>query len=68
MGACYVVIPGIYHEDLTFSLDPGTYKAEWTDPATGKIIRTDSFSHEGGQRNLQLPEYNIDIALKIVRI
>lgn len=65
MGACYNVVPGDYKENLVFNMVPGTYRAEWIDPATGNLILTGDFTHEGGNRIFNLPPYKIDIALKI---
>jgi len=65
MGACYTVIPGNYQEDLVLNLAAGSYKAEWIDPATGNLIKTDNFKHEGGNRTFYLPPYTVDLALRI---
>jgi hypothetical protein len=65
MGACYVVVPGDYRESMVFNIAAGTYNAEWIDPATGTLIRTDTITHDGGNRILNTPGYRIDIALKI---
>ena len=40
--------------------------AEWINPATGSVIRRDSFLHAGGDRTVTAPEYSIDIALRTV--
>ena len=68
MGSCYVVIPGNYHEKFVFDLAPGNYKEDWIDPATGKVIRSETFIHNGGNRDFQSPDYIIDLALKIIAI
>jgi hypothetical protein len=65
IGACYTVVPGNYQEKLVMNIAAGTYNADWIDPATGTVIRTDHFTHDGGNRNFDTPEYKIDIALKI---
>jgi hypothetical protein len=65
MGSCYNVVPGNYQENMVFNMSPGTYIAEWIDPETGTIIRTDNFTHDGGNRIFDAPAYMIDIALKI---
>ena len=61
----YVVAPGNYHEDLVFRLPRGNYQADWVDPATGSVIRSESFAHEGGNRKMPPPAYTVDIALRI---
>jgi hypothetical protein len=64
----YTVTPGEYNETLEFSLPPGAYQADWVEPASGSVLRTDKFSHEGGNKKLTTPEYMIDIALRIKRM
>ena len=64
----YVVKPGHYHEILVLDLPPGTYKADWVDPAAGSVVNTATFTHQGGNQNLTSPEYSVDIALRIKRI
>ncbi len=66
-GADYTVTPGNYEETLVVNLPPGNYKAEWIDPASGRIVGGESFSHEGETRNLKTPAYSVDIALRIMR-
>ena len=67
MGACYVTEPGSYREKLRLKISPGNYHAEWVDPATSLVIRTDDFTQESELHELETPEYNIDIALRILR-
>jgi hypothetical protein len=64
-GQCYEVIPGNYKEEFVLDFPAGTYMAEWLEPATGKILRTDKFTHNGGKYTLTTPPYPIDIALRI---
>ena len=47
------------------SLPAGTYRADWIDPATGSVLRTDNFEHGGGDHMLTTPEHAVDIALQI---
>lgn len=65
MGACYCVVPGNYQEKIVFNIVSGTYNAAWIDPATGNVLHTISFTHDGGNIILNTPIYKIDIALKI---
>jgi hypothetical protein len=65
MGSCYNVIPGEYRENLTFNFEPGTYTAEWINPATGTVISSENFTHDGGTRIIATPLYRIDIALRL---
>ena len=50
-----MVTPGEYQEDLILVIPEGNYRAEWVDPATGHILRTDDFSHGGGNCTLETP-------------
>jgi hypothetical protein len=65
MGSCYNVIPGDYQENFVFNFDPGTYSAEWIDPATGVVIGSENFIHPGGTRIIKTPRYMVDIALRM---
>ncbi len=62
----YEPTPGSYHETFTFRFPEGHYEPEWINPATGSVIRRDSFLHAGGDRTVTAPEYSIDIALRTV--
>lgn len=65
MGSCYTVIPGEYQEKLVFNFEPGTYSAEWINPATGAVIGNEKFTHNGGNRIISTPIYEVDIALSV---
>ncbi len=67
MGSCYKVNQGNYEETLVLNIGPGKYLAEWIDPATGKVIRADHFTHDGGNRIFDTPRYIVDIALRILK-
>ncbi len=45
IGGSYMVVPGDYREDLVLKLPPGHYHAEWVEPETGSILKTEDFSH-----------------------
>ena len=64
-GGAYTVTPGKYTERLVLSLPTGSYRADWVDPATGSVLRTETFEHGGGERTLTTPEHAVDIALRI---
>jgi hypothetical protein len=66
-GGSYSVCPGNYEETLVLDLPPGTYKAEWIDPASGSVIGTETFTQGRGTHNINTPHYSIDIALRIKR-
>jgi hypothetical protein len=61
----YRVQPGNYRATLSLKLAPGSYKADWVDPATGKILNSETFQHDGKTKTLTTPDYSIDIALRI---
>ncbi len=63
----YVVTPGKYAETLVLDLPGGTYKADWVDPASGSVLSSLAFTHQGGDKAFITPEHAIDIALRIKR-
>lgn len=46
---------------------PGNYRAAWTDPASGRTLKQETFHHSGGIRQFQLPPFNNEIAIAILR-
>lgn len=64
-SSAYHVQPGKYHANLAFKLPAGSYKADWVEPATGNVLKSEAFRHEGGVKALATPDYTIDIALRI---
>jgi hypothetical protein len=64
----YLVQPGKYQENLILVIPEGKYRAEWIDPAGGQILRSDVFSHGGGNCTLKTPEYSVDMALRIKNV
>jgi hypothetical protein len=63
----YVVESGRYEETVVLPLPVGTYAAEWVDPESGTIMRTDLFRHGGGTRVMVTPIHAVDVALAIRR-
>ena len=63
----YIATPGSYSENLVLNLPAGTYKEDWVDPASGSVVRTNTFTHPGGNRTCTTPTYSVDIALRIKR-
>jgi hypothetical protein len=49
-----------------FNLPTGNYKLEWLNPLTGKLEKKEKVSHSGGSLKLNSPEYEEDIALRIL--
>jgi hypothetical protein len=50
------------------ALPSGNYTEQWIDTVTGKITKTETFTHKGAIHGCDPPEYDIDIALKIKRV
>jgi hypothetical protein len=66
-GLAYAIyINGGSQVDLTIKLPRGAYIAQWVDTKTGNVNRENRFRHRGGNRVLRSPEYDRDIALRIV--
>lgn len=63
----YIAMPGHYSETLVLDIPGGTYQADWVDPASGSVVSTVTFTHQGGNQNLTTPEHTVDIALRIKR-
>jgi hypothetical protein len=63
----YVATPGKYAETLVLDLRGGTYQADWVDPASGSVLNSLAFTHQGGSKMLVTPEHAVDIALRIKR-
>jgi hypothetical protein len=45
----------------------GSYTADWLNPRTGAIDKSQNFSHSGGSRSLNSPLFSEDVALRITR-
>ena len=43
----YIVTPGSYVENLGLDLPGGTYKADWVEPASGSVLGSETFTHQG---------------------
>jgi hypothetical protein len=65
----YIATPGHYSgEALVLDIPGGTYKAEWVAPASGSVLSSATFVHQGGNHELSTPEYELDIALRVKRV
>ena len=68
-GCAYAVyINGGNKADLVLDLPKGKYKAEWLNTKTGKIDKRRTFEHAVGNRTFKSPNYQDDIALRILRL
>ena len=54
--------------ELGVNLPSGNYKAVWVNPVTGKVEMVITFAHTGGEKTLNSPLFDLDIALDIRRI
>jgi hypothetical protein len=52
---------------LTLELPQGAYRAEWLNPRSGRVERSEDFRHGGGERTLTAPDHTEDIALRVRR-
>jgi len=67
-GRAYAIyINGGSKAQLQVGLPKGKYRVEWLDTKTGKTGKNETFEHAGGDRILNSPEYQDDIALRILR-
>jgi Putative collagen-binding domain of a collagenase len=53
--------------NLSLDVGAGRYRAEWLNPRTGAIDKTQELQHTGGKLNLNSPSYVEDIALKLIK-
>ncbi len=61
----YEVLPGEYCDTLSLDLPAGVYVADWVDPATATVVRSERIEHKGGASKLVTPVHRIDIALRL---
>jgi len=52
--------------ELLLDIPAGAYKAEWVNTKTGRVDKAEQFDHGGGQKKLDSPKYEEDIALRLV--
>jgi hypothetical protein len=67
-GKAYAIyIHGGTRTELTLDLPDGRYTAEWLNPSTGKVERSQEIQARGGRTVVESPRYEEDIALRIRR-
>jgi len=49
-------------------LPGGAYKADWINPASGEVLSTETFTHQGGDRMFHTPQHAVDVALRGKRV
>jgi hypothetical protein len=50
---------------LRLDLPKGNYRAEWVDPVTGRVVAGEDVAHNGGDRELAVPAFAEDLALRV---
>jgi hypothetical protein len=66
LGKAYAIyIHGGSQAELELELPANSYEAEWINPKSGRIDKTETFRHAGGRRTLASPAYSEDIALRL---
>jgi hypothetical protein len=63
-----IYIFGGRQSNLVLALPAGTYRADWINPLTGKIDKTETVNASAGEARLTSPEYEEDVALRMRRI
>ena len=53
--------------EVLIDLPSGSYTADWINPKTGTVDKSQNFSHAGGGRSLASPLFSEDVALRIRR-
>jgi hypothetical protein len=67
-GAHFVPIRGDYRDRFTMRAVPaGRYRAEWVEPASGRVLATQAIDARGGDLGLETPAYALDVALRMGR-
>ncbi len=52
---------------LLLQIPGGHYRAEWIDPRTGGVLKSEDVNHAGGNLILASPSYADDVALRLIR-
>jgi hypothetical protein len=55
-------------EELVIELPRGAYRSEWVNVLDGSVAHSERFEHASGDKSLPAPQYQNDIALKILRV
>jgi hypothetical protein len=68
-GKAYAIyVNGGSRAELVLDLPAGDYRAEWVNPKTGEVERSEGITHAGGDRSLVSPTYSEDIAWRVKRM
>jgi hypothetical protein len=61
----YQVSPGEYQERWSLALAPGSYVAEWVDPALGTVVESHEIEAANCPYELTTPRFSVDVALRV---
>lgn len=56
-----------WETSLVLQLPRGRYQAHWVNTKTGAVDKSETFDHEGGEKELASPPFVVDVALRVVR-
>ncbi len=59
---------GDFQVNLELDAPAATYRAEWIEPATGKVLLAETKQHTGGALALPSPRYTQDVALRLTAV
>jgi CubicO group peptidase (beta-lactamase class C family) len=62
-----IYVNGGVHAALQIELPAAGYRAEWINTWTGRIEKSETFTHTGGNRSVVSPAYSEDVALRLKR-
>jgi hypothetical protein len=66
-GRAYAIyVSGGTSADLVLDLPAGRYRAEWVNPRTGDVDKSQNIDHVRGHATLSSPPYDEDVALRIL--
>jgi len=68
MGTFYEPSYGGYETKITLRLEKGDYNVEYIDPANLDVLKEEKITSDGKDAELQCPRYNLDLAIKIIKI
>jgi len=67
-AACAIYVLGGGQPTFSVDVRAGKYRAEWLNPRSGAIDKTEDLEHHGGLLKLVSPDYVEDIALRLVTV
>ncbi|MEQ1769879.1 MAG: hypothetical protein ABL879_08575 [Devosia sp.] len=62
----YYPSPGHYENEFAMAVPPGRYTLTWIDPASLKVIATETVDHDSHVLKRKTPLHTVDIALRII--